>query len=67
MDLANGHIVALDAMDKPKGIFSQCTSTDGQYRAFNLGRGKGMSVLEMIAAMAKATGYKYAYEIVGRR
>jgi UDP-glucose 4-epimerase len=67
MDLANGHIVALDAMDKPDGIFSKCTSSDGRYRAFNLGRGKGMSVLEMIAAMTKATGYKYEYEIVGRR
>jgi UDP-glucose 4-epimerase len=67
MDLANGHIVALDAMDKPNGIFSHCTSTDGRYRAFNLGRGKGMSVLEMVAAMARATGYKYEYEMAGRR
>jgi UDP-glucose 4-epimerase len=67
MDLANGHIVALDAMDKRDGIFSHCTSTDGRYRAFNLGRGKGMSVLEMISAMAKATGYNYEYEMAGRR
>jgi UDP-glucose 4-epimerase len=67
MDLANGHIVALDAMSKPDGIFSRCTSRDGQYRAFNLGRGKGLSVLEMIAAMTNATGYKYEYEMAGRR
>lgn len=67
MDLANGHIVSLDAMDKPNGIFSKSTSKDGQYRAFNLGRGKGMSVIEMIEAMKKATGFKYEYEIVGRR
>ncbi|NXD32647.1 GALE epimerase, partial [Spelaeornis formosus] len=67
MDLAHGHILALDALDKPDGIFASLTKKDGLYRAFNLGRGKGMSVLEMIAAMAKATGFKYEYEIVGRR
>ena len=67
MDLANGHILALDAIDKPEGIFSKCTEKDGLYRAFNLGRGKGLSVLDMINAMAKASGFKYEYEIVGRR
>jgi UDP-glucose 4-epimerase len=67
MDLANGHILALDAMDKPDGVFSKCTAHDGNFRAFNLGKGKGMSVLDMINAMAKATGFKYEYEIVGRR
>jgi UDP-glucose 4-epimerase len=67
MDLANGHILALDAIDKPDGIFSECTAESGLYRAFNLGRGKGMSVLDMINAMSKASGFKYEYEIVGRR
>ncbi len=67
MDLAHGHILSLDALDKPNGIFSSSTKAEGLYRAFNLGRGKGMSVLDMINAMSKATGYKYKYEIVGRR
>lgn len=38
-----------------------------QFKAYNLGRGQAYSVLQIIDAMAKATGYKYEYEIVGRR
>ncbi|KAK8850370.1 UDP-glucose 4-epimerase GalE [Kwoniella newhampshirensis] len=70
MDLAGGHVLALDALAVPsseQNIFSKCDAKDGQYRAFNLGRGKGMSVLNMIEAMKKASGFDYQYEIVGRR
>ncbi|WWD20550.1 UDP-glucose 4-epimerase GalE [Kwoniella shandongensis] len=70
MDLAGGHTLALDALAVPtseNNIFSQCDAKDGQYRAFNLGKGKGMSVLNMIEAMRKASGYDYQYETVGRR
>jgi UDP-glucose 4-epimerase len=71
MDLAGGHVLALDAIAVPDtelNIFSKCDPVrDGKYRAFNLGRGRGMSVLTMIEAMRKATGYDYQYEIVGRR
>lgn len=71
MDLAGGHVLALDAMTVPSSetnIYSNCDPVkDGNYRAFNLGRGKGMSVLTMIEAMRKATGFEYKYEIVGRR
>ncbi|OCF32014.1 UDP-glucose 4-epimerase [Kwoniella heveanensis BCC8398] len=71
MDLADGHLLALDALDEdiqtggiPKSIdFRQ----HGHFRAFNLGRGKGITVLEMINEMNKATGYDYQYEIVARR
>lgn len=67
MDLADGHVLALDAIDKGD-IFAQCDpQADGMYRAFNLGKGKGMSVLDMIEAMRKASGFDYQYEIVGRR
>jgi UDP-glucose 4-epimerase len=66
MDLAKGHVLALDAIAS-KSIFASCTSAEGMYRAFNLGKGKGMSVLNMIAAMKKASGFEYKYEIVGRR
>lgn len=67
MDLADGHVLALDAIEKGD-IFASCDAEkDGLYRAFNLGKGKGMSVLDMIEAMRKASGFEYKYEIVGRR
>jgi UDP-glucose 4-epimerase len=34
---------------------------------FNIGTGRGASVLELIAAFQKATGVKLNYRIVGRR
>ena len=73
MDLAKGHVLSLDALAKSvaepsTSIFSKMdVKKDGYYRAFNLGKGKGMSVLNMIEAMRKATGFDYKYEIVGRR
>jgi hypothetical protein len=70
MDLAKGHVLSLDALAKnvSEGIFkSTDTSNSGYYRAFNLGKGKGMSVLDMINAMKKASGFDFQYEIVGRR
>lgn len=77
MDLAKGHVLSLDALAKSQSqsqaesqnqIFSSIdTSKSGYYRAFNLGKGKGMSVLDMIGAMKKASGYDFQYEIVGRR
>ena len=70
MDLAKGHVLSLDALSKnvSEGIFkSTDTSKSGYYRAFNLGKGKGMSVLDMINAMKKASGFDFQYEIVGRR
>ena len=70
MDLAKGHVLSLDALDKKvsEGIFKATdTSKSGYYRAFNLGKGKGMSVLDMINAMKKASGFDFQYEIVGRR
>ena len=37
------------------------------FNAFNIGTGKGSSVLDVIAAFEKATGIDIPYEIVGRR
>jgi UDP-glucose 4-epimerase len=34
---------------------------------FNIGTGRGLSVLELINAFEKATGVKLNYQIVGRR
>jgi len=70
MDLAKGHVLSLDALAKPQseGIFSDIDiSKSGHYRAFNLGKGKGMSVLNMINAMKEASGFDFQFEIVGRR
>jgi UDP-glucose 4-epimerase len=66
MDLAKGHVLALDAI-ATGSIFKSCDPAEGSYRAFNLGKGKGMSVLNMVEAMTKASGFEYKYEIVGRR
>ena len=55
-DLATGHIAALDALDRVDGCV-----------AVNLGTGRGYSVLDMIAAAARAVGRDIPYEIVARR
>lgn len=55
VDLARGHLAALDAAPEP-GV-----------RAYNLGTGRGYSVLEMIAAFEKASGRPVPYAIAARR
>ncbi|RDX44303.1 UDP-glucose 4-epimerase [Lentinus brumalis] len=66
LDLAKGHLLALDALGPNSKVFNDCP-TDARYKAYNLGRGKGMSVLQIVEAMRKATGFDFKYEIVGRR
>jgi len=56
MDLANGHIKALEKLLTNPGLVT-----------YNLGTGKGYSVLEMVEAFAEAAGREIAYRIVGRR
>ncbi len=55
-DLARGHVAALKWAEHNSG-----------FEAFNLGQGKGESVLEVIAAFEKACGKPLPHEIVGRR
>lgn len=55
IDLALGHIKALEKIVEP-GV-----------RIYNLGTGRGYSVLEMIHAFEKACGKKLPYRIVERR
>jgi UDP-glucose 4-epimerase len=55
-DLARGHVTALEHM-KPSE----------QMEVFNLGTGRGVSVLEMVRAFEKASGRKIPFEIVARR
>lgn len=54
-DLATGHVAALEAM------------TPGSLLVYNLGTGRGTSVLEMVAAFEAATGVRVPYQVVGRR
>ena len=56
MDLAGGHIKALEKLATNPGLVT-----------YNLGTGKGYSVLEMVDAFAEAAGKKIPYRIVGRR
>ena len=55
-DLADGHLKALDYIQKHTGA-----------SAFNLGTGKGYSVLEVVKAFEKASGQKVPYVIAARR
>ena len=57
VDLAKGHIKALEKLEKEKsGIY-----------IYNLGTGKGYSVLDMVHAFKKTTGQKIKYKITERR
>ena len=56
MDLAQGHLAALEALD-----------ADGGLLTVNLGTGRGYSVLEMVTAFSQASGRPVPYEIVERR
>jgi UDP-glucose 4-epimerase len=56
MDLAVGHVRALDRVARQPGIL-----------AVNLGTGRGHSVLEVIGAFERASGRRIPYRIVARR
>lgn len=57
VDLSKGHLKALDKLDREgKGLF-----------IYNLGTGKGYSVLDMIKVFEESTGQEVNYKIVGRR
>jgi UDP-glucose 4-epimerase len=61
VDLARGHAAALEKLAGKRE-----TLTDGCL-VYNLGTGKGYSVLEIIKAFAKASGRKIPYTISARR
>ncbi|KAG5222358.1 UDP-glucose-4-epimerase [Salix suchowensis] len=66
LDLASGHLLALDALAPGSTVFDNCP-TPARVKAFNLGKGKGMSVYQIVEAMRKATGFDYKTEVIGRR
>lgn len=59
VDLAKAHVKAIDRMLN--------VPDREQVEVFNLGTGKGLSVLELINEFEAATGVKVPYTIVGRR
>lgn len=56
VDLALGHVAALDAISRLDPV-----------SVFNLGTGRGSSVLEVVAAFERASGRKVPYRIASRR
>ena len=56
VDLARGHIKALEKAEKEDGIFY-----------YNLGTGKGYSVLDLVKAFEKVNGIRVPYKIAQRR
>jgi UDP-glucose 4-epimerase len=59
VDLAKAHVAALQLLKKGNPI--------GNYDVFNVGTGKGYSVLEIIQAFERVTGVKLAYNMGERR
>lgn len=55
-DLARGHVLALNKLDTNSGLVT-----------YNLGTGKGYSVLDMVKAFENASGKKVPYVIAPRR
>lgn len=59
VDLAKAHVVAIERLIQHKNKKG--------FEVFNLGTGKGNSVLEVINSFEKVSGQKLNYKIVGRR
>jgi UDP-glucose 4-epimerase len=55
-DLAKGHLKALERLSAGPGVVT-----------YNLGTGRGYSVLQMVRAFERVSGRSIPYEIVGRR
>jgi UDP-glucose 4-epimerase len=59
VDLAKAHVIAIKRLIEGK--------SKTNYEVFNLGTGKGVSVLEAIKSFERVSGIKLKYKIVGRR
>lgn len=60
VDLVKGHLKALEALESDAFSLGDC-------KAYNLGAGRGYSVLEIIQSFEKITGKKINYKFVARR
>lgn len=59
VDLAKAHVIAVERVLGEKSL--------ANVETFNLGTGRGVTVLELINAFEKGTGVKVPHKIVGRR
>ncbi|PST84578.1 UDP-glucose 4-epimerase GalE [Pedobacter yulinensis] len=59
VDLAKAHVAALKRMQEER--------SEGNYEVFNVGTGKGSTVLQIISAFESSTGEKLDYQIGPRR
>lgn len=59
VDLAKAHVVALERLLEKRN--------SAQYEVFNLGTGRGSSVLEVVRAFERTTGVNLNYKVVDRR
>jgi len=59
VDLAKAHVLALKRLEENRNKTG--------FEVFNVGAGKGVTVLEIVKAFEKVSGVKLNYEIVGRR
>jgi len=59
VDLAKAHVAAIARMIEDRNA--------ERYEIFNIGTGRGVSVLELVEGFEKANGLKLNYKIVGRR
>jgi UDP-glucose 4-epimerase len=57
MDLASGHVAALNMLQK----------SHQNYKVYNLGTGQGVSVLQLVKTFERVTGTAIPYKIVERR
>lgn len=55
-DLARGHVAAMDVFETRRGV-----------TCYNLGRGEGISVLELITKFEQVNGVKVPHKVVDRR
>lgn len=77
VDLAKAHVKAMDKLlgrekaapvpqENNNSPYTTAEAT-GRWRVYNIGTGKGVSVLELVKEFIKVTGVNLKYEIVGRR
>ncbi|HOP02825.1 MAG TPA: UDP-glucose 4-epimerase GalE [Tenuifilaceae bacterium] len=59
VDLAKAHVIALQRMIEGK--------SKQNFEVFNVGAGKGITVLEIVETFKRVTGTKLNYEFIGRR
>ena len=56
VDLAKAHVAALENLGRPN-----------EYKVYNIGTGRGTSVLELVKAFEKASGHDVPYQVTPRR